>query len=114
MAEMSVPAWPIPIHQTKFTIAKPHATGIVTPHVPVPSAKRYVTDIPKMHRKKQPTPKASHHAGGCGRSMTTDPTASEMEKRLDGLRRRLHRAIEVEDFERAAEVRDQIQSLEPA
>ena len=43
-----------------------------------------------------------------------DPTASEMEKRLDGLRRKLHRAIEAEDFERAAEVRDQIRSLEPA
>lgn len=43
-----------------------------------------------------------------------DPTASEMEKRLDGLRRKLHRAIEAEDFERAAEVRDQIRSMEPA
>ena len=27
MAEISVPAWPIPIHQTKFTIAQPQATG---------------------------------------------------------------------------------------
>ena len=43
-----------------------------------------------------------------------DPSASEMEKRLEGLRRRLHRAIESEDFERAAELRDQIRSLEPA
>ena len=43
-----------------------------------------------------------------------DPTASEMEKRLDGLQRKLHRAIETEDFERAAEVRDEIRSLEPA
>jgi protein arginine kinase activator len=43
-----------------------------------------------------------------------DPTASEMEKRLEGLRHKLHRAIEAEDFERAAEVRDQIRSLEPA
>lgn len=43
-----------------------------------------------------------------------DPTASEMEKRLDGLRRKLYRAIEAEDFERAAEVRDEIRSLEPA
>ena len=43
-----------------------------------------------------------------------DPTASEMEKQLDGLRRKLHRAIEAEDFERAAELRDQIRNLEPA
>lgn len=43
-----------------------------------------------------------------------DPSASDMEKRLEGLRRRLHRAIEAEDFERAAEIRDQIRLLEPA
>ena len=28
MAEISVPAWPIPIHQTKLIIAKPQATGM--------------------------------------------------------------------------------------
>ena len=33
---MNVPAWPIPIHQTKFMIAKPHATGILTPQMPTP------------------------------------------------------------------------------
>jgi protein-arginine kinase activator protein McsA len=43
-----------------------------------------------------------------------DPSASDMERRLDGLRRKLHRAVESEDFERAAELRDQIRSLEPA
>ncbi|MEQ8329666.1 MAG: UvrB/UvrC motif-containing protein [Longimicrobiales bacterium] len=43
-----------------------------------------------------------------------DPTASEMEKRLETLRRRLNRAVEAEDFERAAELRDEIRALEPA
>lgn len=43
-----------------------------------------------------------------------DPTASEMEKRLEGLRRKLERAVRSEDFERAAEIRDQIRDLEPA
>jgi len=43
-----------------------------------------------------------------------DPSASEMERRLEGLRRKLHRAVESEDFERAAELRDEIRSLEPA
>src|SRR6202035_5785732 len=28
IAEISVPAWPIPIHQTKLMIANPQATGI--------------------------------------------------------------------------------------
>jgi protein arginine kinase activator len=43
-----------------------------------------------------------------------DPTASEREKRLEALRRRLQRAVDAEDFERAAEIRDQIRALEPA
>ncbi len=29
MAEISVPAWPIPIHQTKFVIGNAHATGYI-------------------------------------------------------------------------------------
>src|SRR5207302_6760485 len=36
IAEMSVPAWPIPIHQTKFTMAKPQATGMSMPQMPTP------------------------------------------------------------------------------
>lgn len=43
-----------------------------------------------------------------------DPSASELERRLDALRRKLNRAVEAEDFERAAELRDEIRSLEPA
>ena len=43
-----------------------------------------------------------------------DPTASDREKRLEALRRKLVRAIDTEDFERAAELRDQIRTLEPA
>src|ERR1700679_4023039 len=36
IAEISVPAWPIPIHHTKLMIANPHAPGIVTPQIPTP------------------------------------------------------------------------------
>lgn len=43
-----------------------------------------------------------------------DPTASEVEKRVEALRRKLERAVQAEDFERAAELRDQIRTLEPA
>lgn len=43
-----------------------------------------------------------------------DPTARDREKRLDGLRKKLRRAVEVEDFERAAELRDEIRATEPA
>jgi protein arginine kinase activator len=43
-----------------------------------------------------------------------DPSASDLERRLQALRRKLNRAVESEDFERAAELRDEIRSLEPA
>jgi len=36
MAEMSVPAWPIPIQNTKLTIPNAQPTGTLLPHVPMP------------------------------------------------------------------------------
>ena len=36
MAEISVPAWPMPIHQTKLTMAKPQPTGMLMPQMPTP------------------------------------------------------------------------------
>ncbi|HSG49062.1 MAG TPA: UvrB/UvrC motif-containing protein, partial [Longimicrobiales bacterium] len=54
---------------------------------------------------------SSHHVGKV--YLPPDPSASEMQKRLEGLRNRLERAVESEDFERAAQLRDQIRSLEP-
>ena len=36
MAEISVPACPIPIQNTKFTIGNPQATGMLFPHTPTP------------------------------------------------------------------------------
>ena len=36
IAEISVPAWPIPIHQTKLTIAKPQPIGMFIPQIPTP------------------------------------------------------------------------------
>jgi protein arginine kinase activator len=45
--------------------------------------------------------------------LSPDPTVSEREKRLESLRRKLHRAVELEDFERAAELRDEIRNTEP-
>ena len=45
MAEISVPAWPIPIHQTKLMIAKPQATGMVMPQMPTPLRNSQVTAI---------------------------------------------------------------------
>ena len=33
---MNVPAWPMPIHQTKLMIANAQATGMLLPHTPMP------------------------------------------------------------------------------
>ncbi len=41
-----------------------------------------------------------------------DPSVTERQKRLEGLRRKLDRAVETENFERAAELRDQIEALD--
>jgi protein arginine kinase activator len=43
-----------------------------------------------------------------------DPSAAEKRERLAGLRRKLDRAVEAEDFEQAARIRDQIRTLEMA
>src|SRR6185503_2006644 len=36
IAEISVPAWPMPIHQTKLMMPKAQPTGMLFPHVPMP------------------------------------------------------------------------------
>jgi hypothetical protein len=38
MAEMKVPAWPMPIHHTKLMMPNAHATGIWLPQSPMPRA----------------------------------------------------------------------------
>jgi len=43
-----------------------------------------------------------------------DPTRAQQQERLAGLRRKLDRAVQSEDFERAAELRDEIRTLEGA
>ena len=43
-----------------------------------------------------------------------DPSLAQKVDRLAGLRRKLNSAVESEDFERAAEIRDEIQELEAA
>ena len=35
-AEMNVPAWPMPIHQTKLVMANAQATGMLLPQTPMP------------------------------------------------------------------------------
>ena len=43
-----------------------------------------------------------------------DPSQSDLDRRLQTLRKKLQRAVSNEDFERAAELRDEIRAMEPA
>ena len=35
-AEISVPAWPMPIQKTKLMMKEPHPTGLLIPRIPMP------------------------------------------------------------------------------
>src|ERR1700745_2302797 len=67
---MKVPACPIPIHQTKLTIANPQATGMLIPQIPTPIANRVVIPYSKPINRRKPIPKLTHQKGGCFRSST--------------------------------------------
>lgn len=55
---------------------------------------------------------AAQHAGKV--YLPPDPAVADMDRRIGSLRKRLRRAVEAEDFERAAELRDRILEMEPA
>src|SRR5262249_48692153 len=40
IAEFSVPAWPMPIHHTKFVMSKAQLTGMLLPQIPMPFVTR--------------------------------------------------------------------------
>src|SRR5215469_5061231 len=43
IAEISVPAWPIPIQNTKFVMSHAQPIGRLLPHTPMPVETRYVS-----------------------------------------------------------------------
>src|SRR5262245_7304007 len=45
IAENSVPAWPMPIHQTKFVMSNAQPTGMSLPQIPIPFTVRYVNEM---------------------------------------------------------------------
>jgi protein arginine kinase activator len=72
----------------------------------------YETYMPHLQRLLRRVHGGTQHVGKV--YLPPDPSASELERRLEALRRKLNRAVESEEFERAAELRDEIRSLEPA
>jgi hypothetical protein len=76
IAEISVPAWPMPIHQTKLMIAKPQPTGMLTPQIPVPLISSQVTAIPSMPMIMKPMDTTMNQVRGVRPDRTTPPILS--------------------------------------
>src|SRR5665213_187115 len=64
IAEISVPAWPIPIHQTKLIMAKPHAPGMVTPQMPTPFRNSHVNTVTTIVAMPPATSRPPNHPSG--------------------------------------------------
>lgn len=64
---------------------------------------------PQLRPLLQRVQGATQHVGKV--YLPPDPSASEREKQIAGLRRKLDRAVSLEDFERAARLRDAIREL---
>ncbi len=61
MALIRVPAWPIPIQNTKFVIAQPQPTGLLLPHVPMPRNTVSATAQAPIKARMPAKPIAAHH-----------------------------------------------------
>ena len=81
IAEISVPAWPIPTQNTKFTIAQPQPTGLFSPHTPVPSQINHPSDPKSTNKPETAAAKRSHHSLGA-RFSTIELTFSVMEPKV--------------------------------
>ena len=51
---MSVPAWPMPIHQTKLRMSKPQPTGTLTPKMPDALDDEVRDRREQDHRQREP------------------------------------------------------------
>jgi protein arginine kinase activator len=72
----------------------------------------YVTFEPSLRGLLRRLHGSTQHVGKV--YLPPDPSRAEQQERLAGLRRKLDRAVELEDFERAAQIRDMIRTLEGA
>jgi len=78
MAEISVPACPMPIHHTKLTMANPQATGITIPQIPTPRTNSHVTATMRRFTRKNAHAKPMNICGGVFKNglKTTPPISS--------------------------------------
>ena len=70
IAEISVPAWPMPIHQTKLMMSIPQPMGIVTPQTPMPLNSRKAIATSRPWRSAKPMAKPTNQPHGVFRWRT--------------------------------------------
>src|SRR4026209_1131492 len=75
IAEISVPAWPIPTQKTKFVMSQAQPTGTLRPQMPIPSQKSHETATPSTLRRASDGRKKSHHPRRVGRSIGSATTS---------------------------------------
>src|SRR5688572_20529355 len=68
IAEISVPACPMPTQKTKFVMSHAHPTGWFRPQMPIPSQNSHVTATPRRLRSATEGMKKSHQPVGVDRS----------------------------------------------
>jgi len=64
IAEINVPAWPMPTQNTKLTIGYPHITGLLLPQTPTPVTKRYPMRMPSIDINENEIANAIHQDFG--------------------------------------------------
>src|SRR6185436_8061205 len=75
IAEMRVPACPIPTQNTKFVMSHAQPTGTLRPQIPIPSQNRHETATPRRLRSAREGMKKNHQPMGVGRSSGSATTS---------------------------------------
>ena len=71
IAEISVPAWPMPIHQTKLMMSNAQPTGWLLPQMPMPFNSSQPTETIRPFSSRKPMKKATYQGIGCRPRSTT-------------------------------------------
>jgi hypothetical protein len=71
IAEISVPAWPIPIHQTKLMMSNAQPTGWLLPQMPMPFNSSQPTDTISPFNSRNAMKKTMYQGIGCRPRSTT-------------------------------------------
>ena len=69
---MSVPAWPMPIHQTKLMMSNAQPTGTLLPQMPMPLRNRYPTETSRRFRNMNAIASVTTQANGWYLVSTTE------------------------------------------